>query len=270
MLTLRPLAPRPNRLAEGLAVVTGSSTGIGAALAEQLAARGHPLLLVAPPGEALVEQALRLSGRHDIPAEPMEADLTDAAQLSSVKDELQRRDVAILCNNAGVGQFGDFVRNYTAAQVRLDVLAVAELTAAVLPGMLSRNAGALLHVGSTAGNQPVPGAATYAAAKAFVNSLAEALHIELAGTGVRCTLLAPGPVHTDFAERSGVGHAAARIPELAWVSADEAAAAGLRGLERNQRRVAPGVSGRVFDIGGRLTPTWLSGPLVRRVIARNV
>lgn len=254
----------------GIAVVTGASTGIGAALAERLAARGHSLLVTALPGEGLEDLGKDLSARFDVHVEVHEGDLTDAAVLDGFADDLRGREIAVFCANAGVGEFGDFVESYTRTQVLLDVVAVAELTAAVLPGMLARNDGAILLVGSTGGNQPVPGAATYAACKAFVNSLAGSLHAELADTGVRCTLLAPGPVHTDFAQRASVEGTASKIPEISWVSADQAAEAALSGLERGKERVAPGVPGRLLDLGGRLVPGRLIAPVLRRVVQRNV
>lgn len=253
-----------------LAAVTGASTGIGAALAEGLARRRHALLLVAKPGEHLRAHGEELAARHGVAVDVRELDLTDPDARGALCGELTARPVSVLCNNAGVGTFGPFVEAYTADQIRLDVLTVAELTAAVLPGMLERRAGGLLMVGSTAGNQPVPGAATYAACKAFVNTLAESLHAELAGTGVRCTLLAPGPVRTAFAGRAGVTSAAARIPGFAWVSAEQAAEEGLAGLERGKRRVTPGLQGTVFDLGGRLAPQQVLAPLLRHVITRNV
>jgi short-subunit dehydrogenase len=253
-----------------LAVVTGASTGIGAALADELARRGHDLLLVALPGEGLPERARTLVADHGVAAEALECDLTDRAGLERVAARLREQDVDVLCNNAGVGDFGPFLRTFSAEQIELDVYAPAVLTAAALPGMLGRRSGAILMVGSTAGNQPIPNGATYAACKAFVNSLSESLHAELAGTGVRCTLLAPGPVHTAFADRAGLGRAAARIPEPVWVSAERAARAGLDGLARGRRRVTPGVPGHLIDIGGRLAPRSVLSPVLRRVIAAGV
>ena len=254
----------------GIAVVTGASTGIGAAFAEELARRGHALLLTALPGEHLADRADALTRRYGVAAEIREGDLCEPAFLDAVTAELRARPVDVLCNNAGVGQFGTFVDSYSRTQVLLDVVAVAEVTAAVLPGMLERGRGGIVLVGSTGGNQPVPGAATYAACKAFVNSLADSLHAELSGTGVRCTLLAPGPVHTAFAERAGVEETASRIPEVAWVSAEQAATSALDALDRGRHRVAPGLPGRVLDLGGRLLPNRLIMPVVRRVILRNV
>ena len=128
----------------------------------------------------------------------------------------------------------------------------------------------MLLVGSTAGNQPVPGSATYAATKAFINSLAESLHQELRGTGVTTTLVLPGPVRTQFAERAGLQDAAKSIPGPFWVSPEQVASTALDGLARGRRRVAPGIVGTVLNIGGLITPNPVLLPLVDAAISRFV
>jgi short-subunit dehydrogenase len=198
----------------GVAVVTGATSGIGAALAAELAQRGYPLLLVARD-ELRLERRRAELGRSGATVGVRACDLTDSAARAGLFDELTCTKVSILCNNAGSGSFGTFATldaDVLHRQVLLDVLAVHDLCRAVLPGMVARGCGAVLMTGSLAGNQPVPGSATYAASKAFVNSLSEALSQELAGTGVTVSLLTPGPVRTDFARRAGVTEAAAHIP----------------------------------------------------------
>lgn len=264
-MSLPPPTPR-NR-----AVVTGASSGIGAALAEQLAARGYSLILVARREDRLRVLAERLSTRYRVEAEVYPCDLGDRDARTKLAGELAARDVAVLCNNAGFATYGPLSTldaKREGLQVELDVVAVHELTLAVLPGMLARQAGAILITGSTAGNQPGPNNTTYAAAKAFANTFAESLHAELAGTGVSCTLLAPGPVRTEFTQAAEVPALERLVPGPLWVSADRAAKQALAGIVKSRRRVVPGPFAKAQTVSGLYGPRWLSGPVLRAVYRR--
>lgn len=250
------------------AVITGASSGIGSELARGLAARGHDLLLVARREELLEQLATELRDTHGVGIEVRPCNLADRAARARLRGELAGRLVSVLCNNAGFMTCGplrvaDPARE--ADELEVNVVAVHELTLAILPGMLARGAGAILITGSNAGRQPVPTAATYAATKAFVNSLAEALHMELRGSGVSCTLLEPGPVVTEFASVGGVGHIE-RKRWIVWTDAARVAEEALVGLERAKRVVIPGVAARCQTIAGRHTPHRVLLPLLRMVV----
>ncbi|MGX1806177.1 SDR family NAD(P)-dependent oxidoreductase [Nocardia sp. NPDC055321] len=250
------------------AVVTGASSGIGVALAENLARRGYSLILIARREDRLRALAARLTGSHGVEVEIRPVDLSDHDARGKLCDELTGRDIGVLCNNAGFATYGELVHADIARerqQVELNVVAVHDLTIAVLPGMVRRGAGAILITGSTAGNQPGPGNATYAASKAFANTLAESLHGELAGTGVGCTLLAPGPVRTEYAEAAEIPNLDRLLPGPLWVSAEHAAAEAIAGMAAGRRRVVPGVFAKVQTVGGQYTPRAVSGPLLRTV-----
>ncbi|MET9213519.1 MULTISPECIES: SDR family oxidoreductase [unclassified Nocardia] len=250
------------------AVVTGASSGIGAALAEGLAQRGYSLILVARREDRLRELADRLAARHGVESEVRAVDLADRGERARLCDELAGREIAVLCNNAGFATYGALAAADPARerrQVEVNTVAVHDLTLAVLPGMVARGAGAILITGSTAGNQPGPGNATYAATKAFANTLAESLHSELAGSGVRCTLLAPGPVRTEYTEVAEVPELDRLVPGPLWVSAEQAAAQAIAGMAAGRRRVVPGVFAKVQTVGGQYTPRALVGPLLRAV-----
>ena len=113
-----------------------------------------------------------------------------------------------------------------------------------------RGRGAILQVASSAAFQPIPRQSTYAATKAFVLSLSEALHTELKPRGITVTALCPGPVRTEFMEVAGMEEAASSSPDFVWVDADECAAEAVRGLERGKRVVDP-EHRREDDRGGR-------------------
>ncbi|HEY7046605.1 MAG TPA: SDR family oxidoreductase [Jatrophihabitantaceae bacterium] len=260
----------PEPSADACVVVTGASSGIGAALAERLAARGHALVLVARRADRLTELAQRLAARHGAPAEIRACDLADCTARRELLAELADRDIAALCNNAGFATFGE-VHELDAErereEVELNVVAMHELTLAVLPGMVRRRSGAILITGSTAGFQPLPGEATYGASKAFANSFAEALHVELRGTGVSCTLLAPGPVRTEFTRVAGVASTETTVPGFVWETPSRVADAAVAGLERGRRRVVPGLPAQAMTLS-QFVPHGVLLPVIRRVYRR--
>lgn len=144
-----------------------------AALAEELAARGHNLIITARRGEILNDLANALSEKTGVIVEVRAVDLADPGARDALCTELSERNISILCNNAGTATFGP-IRGLDPAgerkQVQLNAVAVHDLTLAVLPGMLARGAGGILISGSAAGNSPIPNNATYAATKAFANT----------------------------------------------------------------------------------------------------
>jgi short-subunit dehydrogenase len=135
--------------------------------------------------------------------------------------------------------------------------------------MVERGAGAICNVGSIAGVQPLPGNATYAATKAFVNSFTEALHAELAGTGVSCTLVTPGPVRTEFSTRAGIADVEHSTPAFAWETPDDVARAALAGMESGRRVVVPGLTAKLASQGGRFTPRRALLPAMKLVMSRR-
>ncbi|MGB8944280.1 MAG: SDR family oxidoreductase [Streptomyces sp.] len=250
------------------AVVTGASSGIGEHLARGLAARGYGLWLVARSTHALELLAKELRDRHDVPVHVRTCDLADSVARQELEQELAGQPVSVLCANAGFPTCGPFSENDPAqesAEVQVNVVSLHALTQAVLPGMLDRQNGGILVTGSTAGCQPVPTAATYSASKAFANTFAESLHVELRGTGVSCTLLAPGPVRTNFYAVGGMSRLQDRA-FLAWLTPERVAEAGLRGLAQGRRVVVPGPVAKAQYLAGRHTPRPLLFPVLRAAV----
>ena len=262
--------PAPS--AHSRAVVTGASSGIGAELARELARRGHSLILVARRADRLADLAREITAEHGVTVDVRATDLADRAARRALAGELAARPVDVLCDNAGFGTFGrlhslDPAREQD--EVEVNVVAVHDLLLAVLPGMVTRRAGAVLITGSTAGNQPLPGNATYAASKAFANSLAEALHSELKGTGVSCTLLAPGPVRSEFTRVAGIAQVDSTVPGLLWEDAAHVARQAVIGMDRGARRVTPGLPARAMNLS-QFVPRGLLLPVAKRVYGRHV
>ena len=257
----------PEPSAGTAALVTGASSGIGAALARELAARGHDVLLVARRADALSALATELAGAHGVRAEPLACDLTDPQARDRLSSDVAGLglEVSVLANNAGFGTYVPFAESDRAReieQVRINVEAVVDLTSRVLTGMVQRGAGAVLVTASTAAFQPLPGNAVYAASKAFALSFAEALHREVGGAGVTVTALCPGPVKTGFQDASGAHEFASGLPGPLWRSAEEVAAAAVKGLEKGRRVVVPGQPNRMLAAMGRYSPR----PIVLRVM----
>lgn len=251
----------PAPTADNRAVVTGASSGIGTALAEELAKRGYSVILVARRGDLLAELAQRLTDTYGVTAEVRAVDLSDRDQRAPLVAELAGREIAILCNNAGVATFGavaDLDADVERSVMELNAVAVHDLTLAVLPGMLARGGGILI-TGSAAGNMAIPNNATYAATKAFTNTFSESLRGELTGSGVHVTLLAPGPVRTDNPDQEEVG---SKIPDFIWVSAAYTAKISIDALARNKMRVVPGLISKGMSVAGQYAPRALTAPIV--------
>jgi short-subunit dehydrogenase len=260
----------PTPAADSTALVTGASSGIGAEIARELARRGHGVTLVARREERLRELADELGADHGVRAETIAADLGDRAGRDLVAARLEELglEVEILVNNAGYGDSGDLSdadRERMLAMVELNCVALLDMQARYTPGMVKRGAGAVINVASTAAFQPMPGNATYAATKAFVLSLSEATHSELAEHGVTVTVLCPGPVKTEFAEVAGVGEAEESLPGVFWTSVQKVARAAVDGAERGKRVVVPGGMNRAGALTGQHAPRMLALPLVKRL-----
>jgi len=264
--------PEPD--SSSAALVTGASAGIGSEIAKLLAERGHTLVLVARRKDRLRALADELSDRHGVRVETIAADLGKPTPRGRIPGRVEQLglQVEILINNAGFATGGEPFHEADPEreleQVRVDVEAVVALTSAFLPAMVARRRGAILNVASTAGMQPIPYSAGYAAAKAYVLSFSEAIHQEVRGQGVTVTALAPGPVETDFWQIAGWETATGKSFERAvpgtLISPVQAARAGIEGLERGERVVVPGLPIRAAMLASRYIPNAFKLPALER------
>jgi short-subunit dehydrogenase len=254
----------------GTALVTGASSGIGAAIAKELAARGLAVTLTARREDRLQTLATELAEEHGTEAEVIAADLGDPDGREQLTAELGRRgrSVEILVNNAGFGSQGHFSsadRGRQLDMVRLNIEAVVDLTARFLPGMVQRGRGAVINIASLAAFQPLPGSAVYAASKSFVLSFSEATRTELRGSGVSVTAVCPGPVRTEFVDAAGMGDVETSTPDMLWMSAEEIGRHAVEGAEADKRVVVPGAINRAQSIVGQHTPRAMALPLIQRI-----
>jgi len=263
-----------SRVARATALVTGASGGIGLELAREAAADGYDLVLVARSREPLEALAEELRGKHGAAARVIAKDLADPAAPAEIVAELERAGarVDVLVNNAGFGTWGRFAEldpEVELAMLRVNVVALVQLTRLFLPAMVSRGAGRVLNVASTAGFAPGPLMAVYYASKAFVLSFSEALGAELAGSGVTVTALCPGPTRTGFqaaAKMEGARLVSGLAPmhDAAWV-----ARAGWRGAMRGTRVVVPGLLNKLSVHAPRFGPRRLVAAITHRLNARS-
>ena len=219
------------------ALITGASSGIGQEFARQLAAMGYDVILVARRKERLENLAEELPTN----AHVVTCDLGSEAEELAGKVAKLGADVDLLVNNAGFGlrgHFADLDAGREAEMVRVNCEAVVTLTHAFLPAMIERGQGGVITVASTAGMQPLPYETTYAATKAFAISFMEALSMELRGTGVKCLVVNPGPVKTEWQAVAGYDENTRTVPGM--INAQQCVADSLRAYDRGKRSVIPG------------------------------
>ncbi len=242
------------------AVVTGASSGIGEALARQLASKGHRVVLVARSVDKLSALASELGNSTLVLA----MDLSEAESAGKIVDTVGPID--ILVNNAGYGDFGPFAQA-DAVKIRqmmnLNIVCLTMLTRLAVPSMLERGHGRIMNVASTAAFQPGPLMAVYYASKAYVLSFTEALAEELHGTGVTATALCPGPTASGFQAAAGMERSKL-VADRKLPTATEVAAFGYRAMQRGEVVAIPGARNKALAASIRLTPR----PMVRKVVHR--
>jgi uncharacterized protein len=239
-------------------LITGASSGIGEAFARKLAARGHDLLLVARSEDKLIALCNVLGRSHNIRAQYFVLDLSASDAGARLFEETQQRDLEIdfLINNAGFGSMGDFANLELERELNmidLNVRSLAELTHLFLPPMRERKRGTIINVASTAGFQPVPFMATYAATKAFVLSFSEALWEENRAHGIQVMALCPGVTETAFFEASRMK----RPPARTWQTPEQVVDVALRALKRGKASVVSGWTNFLMVEAERLVPRTL-------------
>ena len=225
-----------------LAVVTGASSGIGKAYAQELAARGCKVVLTARSKDRLDTLALELNRRYGVQVYPLPCDLSlaDAPRILAEQIAELGLTVDILVNNAGFGTYGRFeeidpIRERE--EITLNNIALVDLAHRLLPGMLQRKDGVIVNVASMAAFMPCAYSAVYGATKAFVLSFSEALWAETRGRGVRVLALCPGATDTGFFDAVG-GREMAAGSKLS--TPEKVVQAGFRGIDQGRCSIIDG------------------------------
>ena len=252
---------------EPVALITGASAGIGAALANVFADHGHTLVLAARRAPQLKALAEAIEERGHARPHVVIIDLGQPGAAARIEEELRARglEAQFLVNNAGFGLMGlaaSLDRQQQLAMIDLNVRVLTELSLRFVPS-LTRHRGGILNVASVASFMPGPSMAVYHATKAYVLSFSEALHRELGGQGVRVTALCPGPVETEFMTLAGIPEG--NFSNFLVRSAERVAQEGYDGLMRGRRVVVPGSANRAAVLLARLMPRRLVLWMLRTV-----
>jgi short-subunit dehydrogenase len=252
------------------ALVTGATSGIGAAYAERLARSGYDLIVTGRRVEVLNAAADAWQSAYGVRVEPIVAELARAAERAALAERIVRTpELEFLVNNAGFGlrsRFASAPIAGVADMVAVHASATLELCRAALPGMLERGAGSIVNVSSIASFIPYPGNAAYAATKALVSNFTETLAIELRGTRLRVQVLCPGLTRTDFHARMG------ESPETVYargafrraLTPTEVVDASIAALEAGKVVCVPGFFNRL----NAMLVARLPRALVRRLVIR--
>jgi short-subunit dehydrogenase len=251
------------------ALVTGGSSGIGIALAKEIAAHGHDVVLVARGRDALEAAAGVIEGKYGVRADVIPADLRlpDAADRLYETVSNEKFEIGILVNNAGFGLGGEFLETDLEREVEMiqvNVTAVTQLTKLFAGPMVRRRTGRVMNVASTAAFQPGPLMAVYYATKAYVLSFSQAVAEELRGTGVTVTALCPGATATAFNDTAEISNTRL-FTRLGVADADDVAEYGYRAMMRGERVAIPALRDKILVQAERFAPRALVTRITRRL-----
>ena len=252
---------------KGYALITGASSGIGAAIAREYARRGKPLVLTARRVDRLNALARELG--EFVPCEVIAADLSDPTAPQQLFEQTRARGIFVdtLVNNAGYGVPGRFLSQpwrVHAEFLQVLMTSVAHLTHLYLPAMEAAGRGRILNVASLAGLVPASAGHTlYGATKAWLIRFSECLALECAPRGVHVTALCPGFTYTEFHDVNGMREKVSKLPRMLWLDAASVARIGVDAVEAGKSKVVTGAANRLVAFISRYLPD----PLARALVA---
>jgi short-subunit dehydrogenase len=247
---------------DAVVIVTGASSGIGLALAKQMAPRAKAIALVARRVERLEELAKGLRERHPkLKVFVRRCDLTDLEDAGAMIDDVEKElgPIDVLVNNAGFGDVGAFDLaswDKLARMIQLNVVSLTYLTKRVISGMYERRRGGVLNISSGFGLEFMPGLAAYVATKHYVTALSESLRVEARHFGVTVTQVCPGPVDTEF-DAVAENPTGEQPPAIVRISAEKCARSALRGFARKRAIVVPGLVMKIVMLLGASSARWI-------------
>tara|TARA_R110000868_G_scaffold45045_1_gene149762 strand:+ start:18925 stop:19758 length:834 start_codon:yes stop_codon:yes gene_type:complete len=253
-----------------LVLITGASSGIGAALAREFAANGWDLALTARRRDRLVALADEIKAQYGVETLVVEGDLSDPSAPEAIIAEIEAsgRQIDGLVNNAGFGLSGTYTQTSWKQQadfIQLMFTSYAELVHRVMPGMQARGYGRILNVASVAGLMPGSNGHTlYAAVKSALIKFSQSLHFEGKRYGIHATALCPGFTYSEFHDVNQTRDLVSKMPGYWWLAADEVAEAGYNAVQRNQPICVPGLWYKFLTGLNQVLPTPLSMWMMER------
>ena len=233
-----------------IAVITGGTSGIGAAYAKRFAKEGYDLILTGRRKEKIEETANQIRKETGAIVSVILAELSLESGISKVAEFIKEKNVEILVNNAGFGVVGYYQQTDLSLMEQLakvNVLAPMELIRTVLPGMIERGKGTIINISSDGIYMIVPRNAVYSASKAFLKTLTEGLNMDLMGTGVRVIAVCPGLTHTDFHEKMGMDKSRQTDNgSVKWIEPEAVVTASLKDLDNGKIISIPSFSTRAI------------------------
>jgi short-subunit dehydrogenase len=253
----------------GTALITGASSGIGAAFARKLAAMGYNVVLVARRREKLEAIAKELEQEHPIAAEALPTDLATDDGVALVEKRIgEIPDLMMLVNNAGFGTHGAFADadlDKSLAMIQVHVIASTRLARAALPGMIARRKGIVINVASPSAFVPLADHAIYSATKSYLIAFSECLQLEVANAGIKVQALCPGLTYTEFHDTDEFkGMDRSRLPGFMWMSAEETVERSLNALNNEQVVFVPGFVNHLMYVRLRNLTTSLAPRVLGR------
>ena len=255
-------------MAKETVLITGASSGIGMGLAKLFAADNSDLVLVARREDRLNDLAETLRAAHGVEVHVLAKDLSKKTAPKEIFSHLNKHKIQIdvVVNNAGFGSRGTISEIDTDVQmdmVQVNVAALTNLTSLFLPGIVERGHGGILNVGSLAGFQPGPNLAVYFATKAYVLSFTEALAEEVQNPDIKISCLAPGPVRTEFGEKSDLEDSL--LFKISLMDMEPVVEAGYKGFRKGQTIVIPGLKQQIVPFLNRFTPRLLVRKIAKKL-----
>jgi len=253
------------------ALITGASSGIGAAFARRLARDGYNLLLHGRREHLLQKLCHDLQGQNGVRAEYLLAELSDPGETRRLEERIREtEDLEMVVNNAGYSTLRAFHEEDIEGQlalIRVHIDACVRFSHAAIPGMLERRKGDIINVASVAAYTPAPGSLTYCATKSYLVSFSESLHLELRDHGIRVQALCPGFTTTDFHSRLGIDTSARAFRH--FMAPEKVVEVSLKGLKRGTVICVPGLQNKFAVQAVRIFPRPLYYALARLAIKLN-
>jgi uncharacterized protein len=255
-------------MAKETVLITGASSGLGMELAKLFAADGSDLVLVARREERLIELADELKSEHGIEAHVLPKDLSKKSAPKEIFSHINKENIEIdvVVNNAGFGnkgQIADLDTDLQLDMIQVNLVALTHLTRLFITGIIERGYGGILNVGSLAGFQPGPNLAVYYATKAYVLSFTEALAEEISNPNIKISCLAPGPVKTEFGEKSDLEDSL--LFKMSLMEMEPVVKAGYEGFRKGQTIIIPGLKQQIVPFLNRFTPRLLVRKIAKKL-----